>query len=635
MVMELRRGLKFELKFLFILSILIASAGWGLEIVKAFTKMETGVTIKSERSLGDKMGLDHKKQDQLGNQQLSSEESEPFSAAEKIPLVPEGEPVQIFAPAMSAVMSNGLLTIKINSKGDVYSLVKDKKELIGPGRFYLSYHVNKKFRELKPYSLKVVRNTDEIGEVVYYCNANELSFELHYVMLRGVSGLYCYIVTKNEKAPAELAELRIVMRVDPETFTYAYTAEREGPMVSPAELKQAPSIQDATYLLSDGTIYTKYDWASYEVEDKVHGLCGNNFGVWAISASNEYLNGGPLKQELMVHGTDTTPLLLKMFQGAHFGAGDLKLPVGWEKLYGPFFIYVNSGTNEEMIADANNKAEAERSLWPYCWMEHPLFPLKRGTVTGRLVLSDGKPAGEAMVVLAQPGEEIYRQGKEYMFWSPTAANGNFRIHYVRPGDYTLYAYATGDRITDQFQMDGINVKQDATLELGDLIWQPQEGSHFLWQIGKADRKSEEFKFGTSPRQYGLWEQVPDYLEYTIGKSKEAEDWYYAQTKMGTWKVKFNLEQAYTGEGLLTLAIAGVAREPRLQVYVNEKLIGGCSFDNDGTIYRSALRGGRYRLQQLRFPASLLQRGENTISLKLISVGGKGGIMYDTIKLEIE
>ncbi|NLW55507.1 MAG: hypothetical protein GX050_02605, partial [Firmicutes bacterium] len=462
-----------------------------------------------------------------------------------------GPSVQVFKAGMTTVMSNGLVTVKINARGELSSLDKDRQELIGPGRFYLSYHLNGKFGELNPLACRILQNDGKTAEVVYTGNRGALTFDLHYVLRQGVSGVYCYIVAKNEKAPARLAELRLVMRVAPEIFNYAYTAEREGPLIPPTALQGAPQVQDATYRLADGQIYTKYDWAGYELEDEVHGLCGNNFGVWAISASDEYLNGGPLKQELMVHATDTTPLLLKMFQGAHFGAGELSVPVGWEKLYGPFLIYVNTGPPEVAIADALRQAEAEQSLWPYQWMEHPLYPRQRGTVTGRLKFPDGEPVGKAMVVLAQPGEEIYRQGTDYMFWAPTAADGRFRFEQVRPGNYTLYAYATGGHVTEQFQRDGIAVVGGSTLELGELTWTLPPISCLLWQIGQADRMSAEFKLGNHPRQYGLWEQVPATLEYVIGQSTEAEDWYYAQTKLGSWTIKFHLDQRYKGDALLT------------------------------------------------------------------------------------
>ncbi len=38
-------------------------------------------------------------------------------------------------------------------------------------------------------------------------------------------------------------------------------------------------IQDATYKLEDGTIYTKYNWAQFIDNDHFHGLMNKKIGV--------------------------------------------------------------------------------------------------------------------------------------------------------------------------------------------------------------------------------------------------------------------------------------------------------------------------------------------------------------------
>ena len=82
-------------------------------------------------------------------------------------------------------------------------------------------------------------------------------------------------------------------------------------------------------------------------------------------------------------------------------------------------------------------------------------------------------------------------------------------------------------------------------------------TELLWMIGQNDRRSSEFCLSDAPRQYGLWEQVPANLTYTIGESNEKTDWYYAQTqKNGTWTIKFNLNERPAGRVYLTASIAG-------------------------------------------------------------------------------
>ena len=114
------------------------------------------------------------------------------------------------------------------------------------------------------------------------------------------------------------------------------------------------------------------------------------------------------KQELTVHTTNKTPLVLQMLQGEHFGAAAQEYTNGDEKIYGPFFIYVNSGNSRDaMIEDAKHQASTERSLWPYPWLINDLYPLERSKVRGQINLPYGLSPDSIQVVLAQPDAEIY------------------------------------------------------------------------------------------------------------------------------------------------------------------------------------------------------------------------------------
>jgi len=56
-----------------------------------------------------------------------------------------------------------------------------------------------------------------------------------------------------------------------------------------------------------------------------------------------------------------------------------------------------------MIADAKKTAAAEQKKWPYQWVEEPLYPVKRTTVTGQLKISHDRSAAHAYIILGQPG----------------------------------------------------------------------------------------------------------------------------------------------------------------------------------------------------------------------------------------
>ena len=196
---------------------------------------------------------------------------------------------------------------------------------------------------------------------------------------------------------------------------------------------------------------------------------------------------------------------------------------------------------------------------------------------------------------------------------------------MRPGTYTLYAWQTQGPITQSFAKDGIVVSGD-TLDLGAIDWDPPYHPNLLWQIGKADRMAGEFKFGDQPRNSQWMQQVPADLTFTIGQSKEINDWYFAQ-KTGTWTVKFNLDKTFSGNGYLTIAIAGGGGS--VTASINGTDVGRLSYGDDASVRRATNRSGRYGRNEFTFPASILKQGENTLTLR----ANGSGLMYDTIVLE--
>ena len=532
--------------------------------------------------------------------------------------------VQLTVAGMNATLSNGLYTMKFDKSGRGYSLVINGKELIGPAKgFYSSINGGTGF---SPTSLHVTTNTPTMADIAYISPWGEL----HYVARSGISGLYSYFVATGI---GNVGEFRTIYRLNGNIFTNGYNAERSGAFPPLSQIKQAQVLQNETFKLTNGTVYTKYDWATYVAQDQVHGVYGNGYGAWMLPASHEYIEGGPMKQELMVHieSASGDGTVLNMLVGGHFGTPAVTIPSG--KIYGPWLLYFNNGS----VADAQAQAAQERSQWPYSWLSNAHYPLARTTVSGTLTLSDGRPAAGAMVTLAQPGGDIYQQGADYIFYAQADASGHFSIPNVRPNTYSLYAYSTGGSIgdvTDQYEHDNV-VVSGATVDLGALTWSPPKYANVLWQIGTADRKADEFKLGNVPRQYGLNNQVPANLTYTIGQSTPANDWYYAQTQVGTWKVDFTLAHTYSGTGHLTVALAGQSQIADVVVGVNGTSLGRlASFPNDQTIYRSGNQSGHYHLVLITFPASLLKAGANTVTFQTIKVGSGGGRIYDTIKLEV-
>lgn len=539
----------------------------------------------------------------------------------------------------TATMSNGIVRLTINSKGQVNLLEHNGTDLLNAskgGRLYFSYNDQSSYSELSPDAIRIEKQNSDYAEVVYSRTSGDLLLEQGFILRKGVSGVYSYVVVKGTSTPIKLREMRVVYRVDPSAFDYGYVTERmQGYMPSVAVMKTVePSpIMDATYQLPDGSVYTKYNWAHYIDQDSVHGIMSNKNGLWAIPASNEYMNGGPMKQELTVHATGKTPLVLQMLQGEHFGASAQTYTSGDEKIYGPFFIYANSGSShEEMTNDAKAEACAQMAEWPFQWFKNPLYELNRTTVSGTIKLPSSYSRQGIKVVLAQPGSKMYEQGKEYIFWSETDSNGDFEIKNVRSGSYSLYAYATQGEITDELEKKNITVSGNS-LDLGEVKWVPTKYEHKLWQIGENNRLSDGYRYSDTLRNYGLYELPPANLNYTIGTSQESENWYYAQTKDGSWTINFENELTLSGNAHFTASIAGAANSPKVKVEVNGTTVGTWSFSNDASIYRSAVLSGKHTVKTFSFPSSLLVKGNNKIRLIMSNSGNRGGVMYDCLKLE--
>ena len=179
---------------------------------------------------------------------------------------------------------------------------------------------------------------------------------------------------------------------------------------------------------------------------------------------------------------------------------------------------------------------------------------QRGTVTGQLVLNDPQAASTKLphltVGLAHPdytssaggfvqrvGQWQHRSpgthdGNYYQFWTDGTEDGKFTITNVRPGTYTLHAFADG--VLGEFAKTNITVDAGKSVDLGKLDWQPVRYGKQIWEIGYPDRTGDKFYKGDAAN-YWLWgwpvrygDLFPNDITYTIGKSDYHKDWFFEQ-----------------------------------------------------------------------------------------------------------
>lgn len=563
-------------------------------------------------------------------------------------VIPVGASIQLTLDKdhRGATVSNGLMTMKITPEGNVCSVSYDGQEMAMPGKkgnIYLSFVADStKGGGLMADTTIIARQSDDIVELIYRNTKGRdgLQWEVGYVVRQGVSGYYTYATVRASQMPGGktngLHEARIVHRLNPAIFNYAWVSDdNQGPQPSTDILKgPVEKIQDVTFRLPDGSIYTKYDYCNYVKDDALHGMMGDQVGAWLVTPLADWVNGGVAKQELTVHGDTKSPLILQMFQSQHFGSGSTYFDDGQQKMYGPALVYFNKGTHEEMIADAKRQTADEIAQYPYQWMQHEAFPTKRGTVKGQIVLDPVFATTKLQVVLAQSGGKPSQQGNSYQYWAETDEKGHFSVENVRPGNYTLYVYALNGEATGMFEKDGINVKVGKN-SIGALKWNAEKYGQTLWRIGEADHRSAGFCLSDHRRQYGVFKEVPADLTFAIGKSREATDWYYAQTKNGSWDIVFDLDATYQQPLRLTIATAGAANKTKARILFNGQRIGDLKTDNDSGIYRSAQQSGQPGLYTFDIKPGLLKKGRNTLTLQVYNIKSVGGIMYDIIKLEAQ
>ncbi len=245
-----------------------------------------------------------------------------------------------------------------------------------------------------------------------------------------------------------------------------------------------------------------------------------------------------------------------------------------------------------------------------------------------------------------------------MFWSQADDSGRFTVPEVRPGTYSVHVYATGGTLVDDTTAGfGGEIVGTATVaaganDLGTLTWSPPYHANLLWSIGASDQRSGEFRFdpnkasggdniaSATGRTYGpsaadgVWTIPPASTTYTIGTSTPATDWYFVQSVDGTWTVNFTLATVPAGGAFLTIALAGEAHDPHLNVFVNGHQVINQGLGNDQTLYRSCLQGGLLQVLSAAVPAADLSVGANAATFNMNTKGTAGaGVYYDIVKLE--
>jgi rhamnogalacturonan endolyase len=473
----------------------------------------------------------------------------------------------------------------------------------------------------------------------------------------------------------------------------------------------------------------------------------DHIGVYFINPSTEYIMGGPERLDLIDHfSAPGSPayeaIILDYWTSGHYGGGSItSIPAGqeWKHVVGPIFVYMNALANprdpseaelDKLTAtsgsgmpavpaewhdnalalwnDAVAKSKEVKAAWPYAWVAGMDYPHKdeRGTVTGQLVLNDPQAASKLLPNLnvglshanykgsgtgfegrAGNGPVVTwpHDGNYYQFWTEGASDGRFTIPDVRPGTYTLHAFANG--VLGEYAKADITVEAGKKIDLGKLDWQPVRYGKQIWEIGYPDRTGDKFFKGDADN-YWLWGWglryaglFPNDITYTIGKSDYHKDWFFqevphstttawlnpaakdpynqrfgwvnvptdskdpwpqwGQGRATTWTVKFNMPKASQGTAVLRIALAGADGGSGTAPSVPGNLAIGVNGEAVGTIHPVATNALRYNTNKgvwnqyiQKFSASLLKPGENEMTFTVPAGDVTTGVVWDYLRLEL-
>jgi rhamnogalacturonan endolyase len=498
----------------------------------------------------------------------------------------------------------------------------------------------------------------------------------------------------------------------------------------------------------------KYSYNAVQYKIPAYGWSSTkaHVGVWFINPTTEYLSGGASKLELVDHydaNDDPDPIILDYWCAGHYGGGaGCNIPAGeeWNKVIGPIFVYCNALADPQdpaqadldklaatagnptvpvvwkdnataLFQDALAQAKKEKAQWPYEWVNGVDYPHKaeRGNVTGQLVLTDPllpKNASTKLphltVGLAHPeytsgaGGFVNRagngnvitwdhDGNYYQFWTDGSDDGKFTITNIRPGTYTLHAFADG--VLGEFAQTNITVTAGKDINLGQLKWTPVRYGEQVWDIGYPDRTGGKFFKGDNANYWRWgWNMryallFPNDITYTIGKSDYHKDWFFEEVphatstdwinpaakdpanqpfgwvkalptgspdpwrnwgrgKETTWTIKFNMDKAAQGYAALRVALAGADGIRSFAVKVNGKDVGavGGGGGNNLTGVNSPIMAtnairyntdtGVWQQRTLIFDAAVLQPGENTMTFTVPGGDLESGVVWDYLRLEL-
>jgi rhamnogalacturonan endolyase len=310
-----------------------------------------------------------------------------------------------------------------------------------------------------------------------------------------------------------------------------------------------------------------------------------------------------------------------------------------------------STPNEGVVAPKVESAPAAPSA--NADPDHPAQVNSQGQRVNRGTYVPPRPAGAPPFRFPAQPITWQNDAKHYEFWTRGADDGSFTIPNVRPGTYQLHAISDG--VLGAYDATAsVTIAPAQKLDLGTIEWHPVHYGQQIFQIGIPNRSAREFLKGDDHWHWGMYIEYaklfPNDVDYTVGKSDPAKDWFIYQVPHDTdfkpdgrdqgratpWTIHFEIPAGHEPAGRATLrfGLDGVSTRS-LGITVNGQDAGTMTdlFGAGASMIRDGIEG-TWIEKDFNFDASLLKPGANTIVLTVPAGGVANGICYDVVRLEV-
>ncbi|KAI3527560.1 rhamnogalacturonase B [Colletotrichum filicis] len=344
------------------------------------------------------------------------------------------------------------------------------------------------------------------------------------------------------------------------------------------------------------------------IDDQVHGMKGDNVGVWMIMPGNAYKHsaGGPLMKDINSQSTGDQELYWYMNSG-HVRTEPWRFGLLWP--HAPHAMRFTSSTRPP-------SADVDMSFFDSLNIDGYVPDNGRGSVSG--TATGMKGSAEAVV-------HWFNQDAQY--WTK-ASRGKFTSPLMKPGTYTTRLYR------NKFPVANTSVTITAGGKATQDIVATDSEPSVIWRIGEFDGQPSELKNGDkiqrlhpSDSRMASWGG-----EFTVGSSQTKDFPMALFSKIGgNATVNFDLAPDQLGGVVLRIGTTLSLKGGRPSVKINEweEADPGApiSYHHQGNPTLIDSRGvtrGAYRgfgdVYSWEVPASELKTGQDTL---VIGVIGKG------------